>query len=217
MVGKGETQTFVMTADDGYQIAEVLVDGETVGTINRYTFQDVQEPHTISVSFEPASDPDLDSGVSGHLNTRDHLAYVSGYPDQTFGPNQDLTRAEAAQMFYNLLLDQRISDHTVYSDVSDQAWYSDAVQTLSSLGVVEGYPDGSFRPYDPISRAEVTAVVNRMLNRAADPAFLQSHASEVNPFLDVSLQHWAYDSILEAANSHDYARQSGTERWSKLL
>lgn len=179
-------------------------------------------------------------------------------------------------MFYNLLLDQKISDRTVYSDVSDQAWYSDAVQALSSLGVVEGYPDGSFqpdrsitrsefvamairfanpasacdtaftdvteqdwfydavscaaqygwltgypdgsfRPYDPISRAEVTTVVNRMLNRAADPAFLQSHASEVNPFLDVSLQHWAYTSILEAANSHDYTRQSGVERWSRLF
>ena len=276
MVGQGENQTFAMTAADGYQIAEVLVDGEAVGAIDRYTFQDVQNPHTISVTFEPVSEPDLDSGVSSHLNARDHLAYVSGYPDHTFGPDRDLTRAEAAQMFYNLLLDQKISDRTVYSDVSDQAWYSDAVQALSSLGVVEGYPDGSFqpdrsitrsefvamairfanpasacdtaftdvteqdwfhdavscaaqygwltgypdgsfRPYDPISRAEVTTVVNRMLNRAADPAFLQSHASEVNPFLDVSLQHWAYTSILEAANSHDYTRQSGVERWSRLF
>ena len=40
---------------------------------------------------------------------------------------------------------------------------------------------------------------------------------EVNPFLDVSLQHWAYTSILEAANSHDYTRQSGVERWSRLF
>lgn len=276
MVGQGYDETFVITADDGYQIAEVLVDGENVGAVRSYTFEDVQKAHTISAAFEPADAPTPDSGVSDHLNTRDHLAYVSGYPDDTFGPDRNLTRAEAAQIFYNLLLDQERSSSAVYSDVSDHAWYSDAVQTLSALGVVQGYPDGSFqpdrsitraefvamairfadpsaacdaaftdvterdwfhddvacaaqygwltgypdgafRPYDPISRAEVTAVVNRMLDRTADLAFLQSHASEVHLFPDVTTQHWAYSSILEAANGHDYTRQDGIEHWSRLF
>ena len=101
--------------------------------------------------------------------------------------------------------------------MTERDWFHDDVACAAQYGWLTGYPDGAFRPYDPISRAEVTAVVNRMLDRTADLAFLQSHASEVHLFPDVTTQHWAYSSILEAANGHDYTRQDGIEHWSRLF
>ncbi len=70
------------------------------------------------------------------LNTRDHIAYLSGYPDGTFGPDRNMTRAEVAQMFYALLNDQNVPATVSFSDVPDGAWYADAVETLASPGHV---------------------------------------------------------------------------------
>ena len=68
-------------------------------------------------------DPD-DTGVSDLLNTKDHDQYLFGYPDGTFGPGLNMTRAEAAQMFYNLLVDQDVEAPSVFDDVPEGAWYA---------------------------------------------------------------------------------------------
>ena len=85
-------------------ISDVLVDDKSVGAVEKYTFEKVREKHTIEAVFALASgvaDPE-DTGVSDWLNTKDHTAYLSGYANGSFGPNKNMTRAEAAQMFYNL-------------------------------------------------------------------------------------------------------------------
>ena len=90
-------------------------------------------------------DPD-DSGVSDLLNTDDHIQYLFGYPEGTFGPENNMTRAEVAQMFYNLLLDQDVTITKTFNDVPANAWYTKAVNTLASLGVVSGVGNGDFEP-----------------------------------------------------------------------
>ena len=230
-------------------------------------------PYIPPVDPDEPADPD-DTGVSDLLNTEDHIQYLFGYPDGTFGPENNMTRAEVAQMFYNLLLDQDVEITKTFDDVPANAWYAKAVNTLASLdiisgvgdnkfepersitraeftamamkfavggeegenifsdvdeddwfyeavvnsiqyGWIHGYGDGTFRPNNPITRAEVTAIVNNMLGRAADEDFVDEHAEELTPFSDIE-KHWAYYHIVEATNDHDYTKPSSGENWTKL-
>lgn len=276
-VVSGEDATFVITPDSGYQVADVLVDGKSVGAVRSYTFENIKANHTISVTFaegEQVVDPD-ETGVSGWLNTADHIVYLNGYEDNTFRPDANMTRAEVAQMFYNLLSDKDVPITVSFTDVASEAWYSDAVNTLASLGMITGvgnnlyepnrsitraeftaiamrfadlatggenvfsdvaedtwyydyvvgsiqygwitgYPDGTFRPENTITRAEVTTIVNRMLGRSADRTFIAEHADELRIFSDVTTAHWGYYAVVEATNAHDYTKDNGVESWSSL-
>ena len=273
-VSRGSDKTFRITPDAGYEIADVLVDGESVGAVSCYTFETVRKAHTIEALFAPEkqlADPD-DTGVSGWPNTEDHLAYLNGYGSGLFGPDDHMTRAQAAQMFYNLLLDQEVSAAVRFTDVPADAWYARAVETLASLGMVEGvgggkfapertitraeftvmamrfarlpeggenpfsdvtssdwfydqvvgavqygwitgYTDGTFRPEATITRAEVTAITNRLLDWAADEDYVDDHAGELRQFPDVSTSYWAYHDIVEATNAHSYRVYDGEEHW----
>ena len=163
-VSRGSDKTFRITADEGYEIADVIVDGESVGAVSRYTFENVRQDHTIEAVFqkseevvEPGPDP-FDTGVGNWLNTKDHNAYLSGYGDGLFGADNSMTRAEVAQMFYALLNNKNVTITASFPDVPADAWYATAVNTLASLGMVTGDADGSFRPNDPITRAEFCVI-----------------------------------------------------------
>lgn len=220
------------------------------------------------------SDPD-NNGISYWLETQNHNAYLNGYGDGTFGPDNNMTRAQAAQMFYNLLLNKDVPVTVNFSDVPDDSWYATAVNTLASLGIVNGignnqfapdqlitraqftviamrftngttngennfsdvhandwfydqvvgsiqygwingYSDGTFRPNQTITRAEVTTIVNRMLDRSADEDYVDRHEADLRLFPDVSKDYWAYYEIVEATNAHNYEKNGGTENWTKL-
>lgn len=229
-----------------------------------------EDVHLYAQWRRTASDPS-DSGTDRWLETQDHRLYMVGYPDDTFGPDRNMTRAEVAQMFYALLLDQNVSYTENFSDVPSDAWYAEAVNTLAALGMIDGYPDGTFRPdatitraefcvialafaYEPesfdcsfydvsvndwfydyvaqatsygwisggsgafrpndaITRAEVSVIVNNMLGRVADEDYVDRHEDELTTFPDVTSSYWAYYSIMETTNSHDYTKSNGTENW----
>ena len=188
-VDRGDNQTFRITADEGYEIADVIVDGESVGAVSSYTFENVRKNHTISVTFtedEPVADPD-DTGVSGWLNTSDHIQYLSGYGGGKFGPTDNMTRAQAAQMFYNLLLDQDVPITVHFTDVAADAWYAKAVNTLASLGIVDGIGDNHYAPERAITRAEFTVIAMR---------FAELDTSGENIFSDVTADAWYYDYVV---------------------
>lgn len=188
-VDRGDNQTFRITADEGYEIADVIVDGESVGAVSSYTFENVRKNHTISVTFtedEPVADPD-DTGVSGWLNTSDHIQYLSGYGGGKFGPTDNMTRAQAAQMFYNLLLDQDVPITVSFTDVAADAWYAKAVNTLASLGIVDGIGDNHYAPERAITRAEFTVIAMR---------FAELDTSGENIFSDVTADAWYYDYVV---------------------
>ena len=77
-VSRGSDKTFRITPDAGYEIADVLVDGESVGAVSRYTFETVRKNHTIEAEFR-AVEKATDTGVDRWLNTTDHMAYLNGY------------------------------------------------------------------------------------------------------------------------------------------
>ena len=120
------------------------------------------------------------------LNTNDHYSYLIGYSDGTVRPNGKITRAEVATIFFRLLDDDTRakywSSENNFSDVSADKWYNNAVSTLSRMGVIGGYADGTFRPDAPISRAEFAKIA---------VSFTQNNGSAVyNYFTDVKPTDW---------------------------
>ena len=192
-VPAGGSRTFTITADESYVVADVLVDGVSVGPVGSYTFSNVRANHTISVTFrdeDGVADPD-DTGVSDWLDTNNHNAYLQGYGNDLFAPDAGMTRAEVAQMFYNLLRNQNVTVTVSFEDVPDGKWYTDAVNTLASLGIIQGAGDGKFYPNSPITRAEFVAIAMRFTKGDV--------AGDVN-FTDVSPSSWYYKSVVGAVN-----------------
>ena len=133
------------------------------------------------------------STVPYMLNGEDHYAYIKGYPNGSFKPNATITRAEAASIFYRLLTDSTrrtySTSYNTFKDVPAKAWYNTAVSTMAKLGIVNGGSDGCFRPNDPITRAEIAAMIARCDGN--------SYGSAYTNFSDVK-GHWAASYIARA-------------------
>ena len=133
------------------------------------------------------------STVPYMLNGEDHYAYIKGYPNGSFKPNATITRAEAASIFYRLLTDTTRKTYTTtyntFKDVPAKAWYNTAVSTMAKLGIVNGDANGYFRPSDPITRAEIAAMIAR-----CDGSY---YGSSYTNFSDVK-GHWASSYIARA-------------------
>ncbi|MDR9748660.1 S-layer homology domain-containing protein [Paenibacillus taichungensis] len=117
---------------------------------------------------------------------------VQGYTDGSFKPDQAITRAEMAVVLHPLLTsDQMITAPTAFTDMNEH-WAQQAVEQLSSAGVVTGYKDGMFRPSQPITRAEAVTMLNKLIG-------LQAETNAAGHWSDVPATHWAYEAI-EAAS-----------------
>ena len=193
-VKRGEDQSFHINPVNGYRISDVIVDGKSIGTVSTYTFDNVKANHTIEVKFTKlnsiVADPET-TGVAGWLQTREHIAYLGGYGSGLFGPNDNMTRAQAAQMFYNLLLNKNVDITVNFTDVPADAWYGKAVHTLASLGIIAGIGNNQFAPDRTITRAEFTVIAMRFANLSADVT---------NPFSDVSENDWFYSAVTSAVS-----------------
>ena len=129
------------------------------------------------------------------LNGDDHYAYIVGYPDKTVRPQNGITRAEVATIFFRLLTDETRDANSTksnsYSDVAAGAWYNHAVSTLSAMGIVKGDSDGKFNPNAPITRAEFAAIAARFDDKAN---------TTTADFSDIA-SHWAKNEISAASNN----------------
>lgn len=94
----------------------------------------------------------------------------------------------------------------------------DLIQRAASAGWITGYPDGTFKPDKNITRAEVVAITNRMLDRKADQDFVDQNLGKLLQFTDLDKSYWAYYPILEATNGHDYIRHENKldEHWKEV-
>ena len=168
------TNTATVTTPDG-------------GTTGEDTTETPVKPVT---PIRPPVDPD-----KPELNTEDHYAYIVGYPDGNVKPEGNITRAEVATIFFRLLTDESRdkfwSQTNNYTDVPADAWYNNAVSTLSNAGIIDGYEDGTFKPDGNITRAEFATIAVRFFEATYDGGDL---------FSDIA-GHWAQDYINEAANA----------------
>ncbi len=205
-VPKGGNKTFTITPDSGYCIKDVLVDGKSVGAVTEYKFENVTEAHKIHATFARNYTPyypiqpeqpkvDIPDDDALGLNTTDHFAYIVGYGNGQVRPQNAITRAEVATIFFRLLTDdvreENFTSTNKYTDVAAGAWYNNAVSTLGAMGIITGYPDGTFRPNAYITRAEFAAIAAR---------FDTDGDKTLAAFSDIA-NHWAKDEISVAYNN----------------
>ena len=227
-VPKGESKTFTITPDSGYHIKDVLVDGKSVGAVSTYTFENVVDNHTIHATFARKHTPtpstptvEIPDDDALGLNTTDHFAYIVGYGNGEVRPQNNITRAEVATIFFRLLTDdvrdENLTKTNRYSDVAATSWYNTAVSTLRSMGIITGYPDGTFGPQRDITRAETMTLVNRVLNRQPETEDdllpnMTVWTGNANP------KAWYYLAVQEATNSHYYEFKTNSqyEKWTEL-
>ena len=133
------------------------------------------------------------SGVPTWLNGEDHFAYIVGYADGTVRPQNTISRAEVATIFFRLLdedvREENLTTANAFADVNEGAWFNTAVSTMAELGVIKGRTPAAFVPDAPITRAEFAAICAR---------FDDSGIAADSPFTDLS-GHWAQEEIERAA------------------
>jgi len=232
--------------------------------------------YTITVTVYRAGHVDADpvlNGLSQLLLTEDHVAFMSGDGNGSFNATRELTRKEAAQIFYNLLRNKDVEVTTSFLDVAADSTFAPAINAMAALGIlqgdgqgnfrpddtitraefvtvaarmaqavegshtfsdlasvawaekhiatgvaygwIDGYEDGTFRPKDPINRAQAATIVCRMLQRQPDKAYINAHSDTVRGFADMDEGHWYYYTVLEAATDHSFERAaSDDETWT---
>ena len=157
---------------------------------------DWDDPNVPVVPSDPDDeDEDDEVFVPKWLNTEDHFAYIVGYEDGTIKPENNITRAEVATIFFRLLTDDARarfwSSENDYTDVATDSWYNNAVSTLSNMGIINGYEDGTFQPNASITRAEFTAIATR---------FFDYTAEYDGAFNDVASGSWYADYVQAAVD-----------------
>ena len=152
------------------------------------------------------------------ISTLSNMGIIDGYPDGTFRPNAGITRAEFAKIAVSFFKDnvrETIGDR--FSDIHGK-WYTEYVNLANELAIVNGYPDGTFRPDNKIIRAESMTIVNNTLRRTPCKEGLLP-VSVMITWPDNAASAWYYEAVQEATNSHEYSRASTTakEQWTKRL
>lgn len=284
-VACGSEYTFTAAADSGYILntptkvgsATLVANGN-----NSFTLDNITSDITVTITATRQTTGGGTGGGGGGGSTRpelekgDHFAYIVGYEDGTVRPQNNITRAEVATIFFRLLTEESreayYSEVNAFTDVSDGDWYNNAISTLVNAdiitgytdgsfrpdayitraelaaiasrfddisggetrltdidghwaeelissaynkGWVDGYPDGSFRPDQNITRAEVMTLVNRVLERAVDQ---DGMLDDMVTWSDNQPSSWYYEAVQEATNSHDYSRDEGEtlETWTEI-
>lgn len=186
---EGDTTGKVYTADE---VKAMSVTADKTFTAS-YTY--VWVPPVVNNKPATPAKPDVadpkETGVADLLETTLHNAYMHGYGNGEFGPNRSMTRAEVAQMFYNLLRSKDVPITVNFVDVPEDAWFATAVNTLASLGILDGIGNEMYDPDRVITRGEFAAIATR---------FAKTNNNGNVSFEDVSAVDWFYNAVLTATN-----------------
>ncbi|MGO3751616.1 MAG: DUF7507 domain-containing protein [Peptoniphilaceae bacterium] len=164
----------------------------------------------LSLDISDQSTPDFNdmknpqAWYNKYINAIVKKGAMQGYPDGSFKPDSDITRAEFAQMIYSL--DENNNSKSDFKDIVGH-WGEKAINQAYGNKRIDGYPDGSFKPDRLITRAESAKILNRLFDRMVDERGLNNiEEGEINKFNDLFTSHWAYYEIVEATNNHCYYR-----------
>ena len=195
MVGRCEVTNIPLTpSEDGEYLCFEIGPGGFSPFVLAWKAPDEPDEPDIP-PYIPPVEPEEPVYEPNWLNTTDHFGYIIGYGDGTIKPDASITRAEVATIFFRLLTDEARDEFWTetnsYSDVAPTAWYNNAVSTLSRMGILGGYEDGSFRPNDSITRAEFAKI--------AVSFFEYEDISAENIFTDVAAGSWYENFVAVAA------------------
>lgn len=145
---------------------------------------------------------------------------INGYNDGTFRPEDNVTRAEFVTMavrYYEIFNEVKKTGYTIkYTDVSSNYWAYTDIAFAKNIGWLNGYADGTFKGDNNITRAEVVTVTNHATSRTPDEDYITKNVTTLNRFTDLkNNSHWAYNDIMEAANTHKAVTHKDSETWVK--
>lgn len=137
---------------------------------------------------------------SDYIGFLQDFSVLSGYPDGSFKPNNKITRAEFAVIvskFFELK-----TTNNKFADVKENHWAKKYIDAAVANALMGGYPDGTFKPDQPITRAEVVTVINKALERTPNKADIDANSANAKRFKDLKPAHWAYYDMIEASTDH---------------
>lgn len=176
----------------------------------RLLTEQIEADKTYSNTF---SDVPKGYWAANYIGYMQQFGIITGYSDGNFRPDAPVTRAEFAAIASRF--EKLTEGSKSFADVPDTYWAARYINFAATRGWVTGYSDGTFKPENPITRAEVAAVTCRLLERSADQNYIRSHFNELRTFSDMTESHWAYWYAMEAANGHDYTKSGGSENWNR--
>lgn len=127
---------------------------------------------------------------------------VYGYPDGEFKPSRNLSRAEFAALIFRFTGIEKANIKNPFTDLEETHWAYNEILALTNSGLIEGYPDKTYKPENNITRAEVMTVINKLLGRKPLESYVKS--LEFNPYNDLYEDKWYYVTVLEATITHNY-------------
>ena len=226
--GGGGGSTVLNTEDHysyiiGYQDGNVrpygtVTRGEVATIFFRLLTDEARDKYWSQDSGYSDCGPDL--WCNNAISTLSNMGIISGYEDGTFRPYAKITRAQFAKIAVGFFETTTQEYAGYYTDVPDNAWYTDYVEAASRVGLIQGFQDGTFRPNENITRAQACVIVNRALGRTpAEERLLPEDEMIIWP--DCTPDDWFYADIQEATNSHDYTivtvKGEKVEKWSGKL
>ena len=200
-VREGRDQTFTITPDKGYAVANVKIDGKSIGAVKSYTFENVRRPHTIEVIFMKANG-NPQTGVFVDVATGSYYedavdwavenGITQGTDDTHFAPDGICTRAQAVAFLWRAAGSPKLKTRTMpFTDVPAGSYYYDAVLWAVENGIAKGTSDTTFSPNMTCTRAQIVAFLWRSEKSPA--------AGTANPFADVKSAAYYADAVLWAA------------------
>ena len=204
--------TFLVGYDGGsFGPERNMTRAEVTTMFARLLTEQIEADKTYASSFNDVPGSHWAANYIGYM---EQFGIITGYADGSFRPDAPVTRAEFAAIASRF---EKLTEGTKsFADVPPNHWAASYISFAATRGWVNGYADGTFRPENPITRAEVAAVTCRLLERTADQDYIRSHPEELRTFHDVAEGHWAYWYVMEAANGHDYTRAGSGETWLRL-
>ena len=134
---------------------------------------------------------------------------------QAFRPDEKITRAELAQLISHL--DKKNNAKASFPDIAGHK-YEEAINQSFGNKRIAGYPDGSFRPDNAITRAETARILNSLFDRKVDSKGLDKVVGDLRLYKDLDKSHWAYYEIIEASHTHKSERmENGLENWTNII
>ena len=211
-----EHHAFIIGFDDGTIRPHATTTRAHVATIFFRIMQDESRAYYWQQS-NPFSDVDANDWFNNAVSTTTNAGIFAGFPNGTFMPNREITRAELTAAAVRFMGENSSVAVPLFDDIAGH-WAEEYINTAVQMGWVDGYPDGAFRPNQSVTRAETAALINRMLNR------LPETSGDLSPDMivwsdNVDTQAWYYLYIQEATNSYRYVKKADAvhERWIKLI
>ena len=193
-VREGRDQTFTITPDQGYTVSDVKIDGESVGAVTSYSFENVRKAHTIAVSFATIKtfvDVPAGSYYEDAVDWAVENGITQGTDDTHFSPDGICTRAQAVTFLWRAAGSPEPETRAMpFTDVPVGSYYYDAVLWAVENGITKGTSDTTFSPNATCTRAQIVAFLWRSEKSPA--------AGTANPFADVKSTAYYADAVLWA-------------------